>query len=761
MKRAVLIFFMIVSNVIWAASPDPKGNLKGTALDIETKTPLIGVTILLKNTVHGATTDMDGNYQISNLDVGTYTVEFSYIGYESVTKTDVIIRSGKATFLNIEMKASTIEMGDVVITGGYFSEMDSKPLSAVNFSAEEIRRSPGTAGDMSRILFSLPSIAKVNDQRNSLIVRGGSPVENSFYLDNIEIPNINHFPVEGSSDGPIGILNVDFINDVNFMSGGFSPIYGERLSSVMELTYRDGAKDNFLPQLNLSMAGVGGSLEGPIGSNGSYMFSINRSYVDLIVEQIEEGTPIPHYGDAQAKVSYSIDDKNRLTFLDILSIDDIMMEREKAMENDANMYGTTNGKTNTAGINWQHIWGKSGYSNTSFAHTYTLYDRDYRNTFDDKHVFSNHSSENLYKLRNVNYLKLNSANSIEFGFDASGSFNKFDMRFGEFEDRFGNILPELKVADNLDAYKAGVFIVHNFQFLEKFKLTYGLRSDYFSYNENVSISPRASLSYSFDPMTTFTLSAGIFNQETPANILAQNELFKELKTPQAIHYIFGINRLLGETTRLSLEFYFKDYKNLALDPEQPTYLLFDQSQVEGIFFSHESLSDKGKATSKGIEIILQKKLAEDFYGMVSASVSKSKYMDYNGAWHDRIYDNEFNFNIEGGYIPGNDWEFKVRWIYAGGAPYTPFDLEKSIELNKGIWNLSKTNSERLPDYHSLNVRIDKRFYFESSNLIVYLSVWNAYGRKNIAEYFWNEVKHAQDEITQWGVLPVLGIEYEF
>ncbi len=150
-------------------------------------------------------------------------------------------------------------------------------------------------------------MAKVNDSRNSLIVRGGSPIENTFYIDNIEIPNINHFPVEGSSDGPIGLLNVDLIEDVNFYSGGFSSIYGDRLSSIMEISFREGAKDKFRPQLNLSMQGFGGVVEGPISDKGSYMFSASKSYLELILNENETGGALPSYGDAQAKVVYNLE----------------------------------------------------------------------------------------------------------------------------------------------------------------------------------------------------------------------------------------------------------------------------------------------------------------------------------------------------------------------------------------------------------------------------------------------------------------------
>ena len=634
-------------------------------------------------------------------------------------------------------------------------------MSTVNFSSEEIRRSPGTAGDVSRILFTLPSISKVNDQRNSLIVRGGTAVENSFYIDNIEIPNINHFPVEGSSDGPIGILNADFIEDVNFHSGGFSPIYGNRLSSIMDITYREGSKARFLPQVNLNMAGAGGAIEGPIGNKGNYLFSFNRSYLDLLVNQIEEGSPLPKYGDAQGKFTYDFDNNNRITILDVFSVDEIYLDKDEAVKNDANIYGRTDGVTNTFGTNWQHIWSDQGYSNTSLAYTYTKYKRDYSKTATHRQFYINNSDENFIKFRNLNYIKLNNRNSIEFGGELSGKFTNFDTFYGEYEDQYGSITKPLQVNNRTNGYKLGTFGVHHLTFLEKLKLDYGARVDYFTYNQNFNFSPRATLTYQFSTGTFASFSAGLFYQNIPNNVLVQSTDFKSLKTPKAVHYIAGISHMLWDATRLSVEVYYKDYYNFPMNPTEPTMFLFDQVQVYGIFWSNEKLLDNGRATAKGIEVILQKKLAKDFYGLVSASLSNSSYKDYFGKWHDRIYDNRFNFNVEGGYIPSNDWEFKVRWIYANGAPYTPFDYEASKQAGVGIWNLSRTNSERLPDYHSMNIRIDKRFYFSSSSLLVYLSVWNVYNRKNVAFYYWNEVKNDIDSQTQWSTLPVLGVEYEF
>jgi hypothetical protein len=761
MNKVFVIILLIGTVSVFCQNDKPKGSIQGKVIDRETKTPLPGVNVYIKNAQTGAATDTGGNYTIKGVPVGLVNVVFSFIGYEQVTKTDINVKPDRAVFLNIEMSPSALQMQDVVVTNGYFSELENKPVSTMNFSSEEISRSPGTAGDMSRILFILPSVAKLNDQRNSLIVRGGTAVENSFYLDNIEIPNINHFPVEGSSDGPIGILNVDFIKGVDFYSGGFSPIYGDRLSSIMEISFREGNKNRFSPQVNLNMAGFGGAVEGSIGEKGSYMFSANRSYIDLIVNQLEEGSPLPRYGDFQGKIAYDLNKENRLTLLNVFSIDEIYLDKDKAVEHDANMYGETDGVTNTAGANWQHIWSNKGFSNTSIAHTFTKYERDYSKTVSHRKFYGNNSKENIFRLRNVNYLKLNNQNSIEFGGDVSAMFIDFDTFYGEYEDQFGNITPALYTGSKMEGYKLGAFAVHHFDFLERFTLDYGLRADYFTYNRNFNFSPRTTLTYRYDSKTSFSIGAGLFHQNIPNNVLVQSESFISLKAPTAVHYTAGVSHTLGNAARLSIEFYYKDYYNFPVNPSQPAIFLFDQVQVFGIFWSNTSMEDNGRANAKGVEVTLQKKLAEDFYGLASCSFSNSMYKDYSGKWRNRIYDNRFNFNLEGGYIPSSDWEFKIRWIYAGGAPYTPLNYEASKNAGVGIWDLNRINSERLPDYHSMNIRIDKRFYFSSSSLLVYLSVWNVYARKNVAFYYWNEVTNEIDTQEQWGMLPVLGVEYEF
>jgi len=187
----------------------------------------------------------------------------------------------------------------------------------------------------------------------------------------------------------------------------------------------------------------------------------------------------------------------------------------------------------------------------------------------------------------------------------------------------------------------------------------------------------------------------------------------------------------------------------------------DELTYGGYYAYHDRLLDIGRARSSGVEFMIQKKLAEKIYGLVSASYFRAQYRDLASTWCNRVYDNQYILSIEGGYKPNRNWEFSLKWHYAGGVPYTPFDMEASSSVNSGIFDQSMINGSRFPNYHSLNLRVDKRFYFRGSNLIIYISVWNVYNRQNVAYQFWKALENRPDLEYQWSLLPILGVVLEF
>lgn len=758
--RLVFIAAVLVSAPALLAAPqEQKGTASGLVVDADTKLALPGATVTIVETGAEAISDTDGLFGFGDLDVGTYSVRVSYPEMIALTRTDIIVKSARTTHLTIEYRLVPMAKEDVTVTAGYFAPTAEQPTSAIGFSSEEIRRAPGSGGDVSRIIYGLPSLAKVDDMMNSLVVRGGNPSENTFFIDNIEVPNINHFPMQGTSGGPIGLLNVDFIQDVSFYSGGFSTIYGNRMSSVMDITYRRGNRDKREEQADLNFAGAGLAAEGPLSSRGSWMVSARMSYLDLLVGLIGTGAA-PRYGDIQGKLSFDLSDRDKLTVLGITGIDEYTVKRDEAIDQGSDHYMQTNSREGVTGFNWFRVWGDGGYSNTSLAHSFTAYDTEVNWTQPDSPFMENSSTEQFVTIRNVNHHTFGPGHSVRTGFEGKWVVIDYDMSIASYTDVLGRVVPasSRRVRGGDSTWSA--FVDSSAKLGARLAINLGLRADYYSYSGNVHASPRLSFSYAVTDRTSLTGSAGLFYQQLPLVLLYRNDRFSELADPLAYHYIIGFSRLLSDNTRLTVEAYDKEYRNLPVDPTQPTLFVFDD--LYGWSFPlHDDLSDAGRARSRGIEFIIQKKLKERFYGMASGSWSTSRYRALDAAWRSRQFDNRYILSVEGGYKRSRNWEYSLRWILAGGRPYTPFDLDASRAANNDILDVAKTNAARMPAYHSLNIRFDRRFYFNSSNLTIYLSVWNAYNRKNVADYFWNSNDNKPGTRYQWSVVPVGGIEYEF
>jgi hypothetical protein len=737
------------------------GKISGRVVDGVTQAPLVGATVMVVSTQRGTATDDRGDFAITDLPVGSYSLSFSSVAYETLVKTDLVVRSRRNTFVEAALQPRMVEVGGFQVTSDYFAEDPARPTSNTDFSGEEVRRAPGSAGDVSRIVSVLPSIAKVNDQMNSLIVRGGTPTENGFYLDNIEIPNINHFPLPGTSGGPISLINVDFIQDVSFSAGGFGAPYGDRLSAVMDLKFREGNREEFDGQLDLNFAGFGLVGEGPlVRDRGSWMVSVRRSYLDLLVDAIGTGVA-PRYSDYQGKAVYDLSPSHRLSVLAVVGDDFVDFDSDQSVEDGNNFFGVYEGFEAAAGVNWRYLWGKKGYSNTSVSVLATELTAAFYETDSGDWLTDETTSEKALQLRNANVLTFGRGAYLEFGVEAKGLFHNYDVHVVEYTDPLGHYQPELNVLERLRSSRAGTFASLTAGPTTALAATLGLRYDYLEYNRHGHLSPRLSLAYQSGAGTTLNAAAGLYRQHLPLALLAQYPRNRALRDPLAYQYVLGLNHLLTDQTKLTVEVYFKRYDHFPVDPGQPQLFVVDELTYRGFFGNYLNLQDVGRARSYGLEVTIQKKLVEGTYGLVSGGLSRSEYRGLDGIWRDRVYDNRLVASAEGGYKPNNKWEFSLRWIFAGGPPYTPLDIERSRLLNRSVLDGMRVNDERMPAYHSLNLRFDRRYNFSGSSLIVFFSVWNVYNRKNVAQYYWNEVAQDQDVLYQWSLLPVGGLEFEF
>lgn len=757
------LYLVLLAAPAQPAGAQAPGAIRGLVIDAEQESPLPGATIVLLPPEAGTTTDLEGVFRFENVAAGAYTLRVSYVGFEPRFIPDIIVSPGRTTRVTVALIPAILEGEELVVTAGYFTDRDDAPVSLATFSAEEVRRAAGAGGDISRIISGLPSLARVDDMQNSLVVRGGNPMENGFYVDNIEIPNINHFPTQGSSGGPIGLINVDLIEDVSFSAGGFSAAHGNRLSSVMHLHLREGDREQTAAQLDFNFAGVGIVAEGGLANQrGAWLLSARRSYLDFLIDTVfkeEAGAALPAYSDYQVKMVYDLNKKHQLTLLAVAGFDKSEIRREDALDVPENYYGVWKNVEHTTGLNWRYLWAGAGVSQTSFSHGYSKYDLQTFRTASEALVYANASTEHHFRIRNSNYVKLADSHHLDFGVELDVMDAGYTHIYEATFDPLGRPVPGLGVDDGIGAARVGAFVSYRWKPSWRYTLVAGLRMDRFSFTGNTDLSPRLSMMYQLNARTSLNMAIGQYAQHLPLVLLSQDDAYAGLAHPGARQIVVGLKYDVREDTRLTVEAYYKAYRHFPMNPDQPALFIIDQLfyQQSG-YLNQERLTDTGEADARGIEVMLQKKLAEKLYGLVSGVLFKTRYRGEDDAWRNRVFDNRYIFAVEGGYKPNRQNEFSIRWSYAGGRPYTPFDLEASAMLGAGVLDAARINDARLPAYHSLNLRYDRRFFFKRQSMVAFLSVWNVYGRRNVASYSWNEVENKRETISQWGTLPIFGIE---
>jgi outer membrane receptor for ferrienterochelin and colicin len=756
--RKIGFFLMIVGFLLAASTPSqsqvqelkkPMGIIKGRILDYETQKPMAGVSVSIKDTDWSVQSDASGTYEFPEIPVGYYVVAFELEGYYTDTRTDVMVKPGRATFVNVTMLAVRSITEEVRVTADYFPTKPDKPGSQMQFNAEELRRDAGSAGDVSRALYDVPGIVKADEEANDLIVRGGSPVENGFYVDNIFVPNINHFPQWGASGGNINMLNMHFIERLDIFTGGFDASYGNRLSSIIDIGYREGNRERFNGQVNLSIIGFGAQAEGPFANKkGSFMFSGYRSYLDAIAGLLDTGNPSDYY-DIQGKIVYDIDDANRLSFLTINGHSETKEDPEFEQSSGIGDYSWEKFNMSTAGLSWRHLWGGSGFSDTSLSYSFIKANDEGWSVSDNSPAYFFRYRNDWITLRNINQLQLGNAHQLIFGLEAQYVY----FRSHNFDD---------DGEKKLDGTFGTAFMTYLVYPFENFSLSVGFRLDYFPFSERFHASPRLSFSWVLTKRLSINGAFGMFYQQWPLFLLKlhpDNILRKDL---QARHFVLGFKYLLLSDTQLTLEIYDKKNDHFPMSSMYPYYFVIDDvSGDDAMFWNWGRLVDEGKSYARGIELTIQKKLARNLYGLVSLTYFRSRYRDLMGAWHNRLHDNRYIVCLSGGYRPSKSWEFNVRWTWMGGKTYTPVDVQKSIEYGwPWIW-VDDINADHVSDYKNLSLRVERRFYFRKTNLIVYAGAWNVLDHNNELYRFWDSYGNQYISEYMWGTIPYIGLEFHF
>ena len=760
--RAVAALFAGVVSAHAQDAPRP-GSLRGQVVDAATRQPLAAAAVVVLDRGLATVTGADGRFTLADVPPGLHRVQVVLVGYESAILHDVVVRPDRVTPLAVALDTAGPTVREVVdVTPDYFSAEEEAAVGTVRFSFEEIRRAPGSAGDVSRMLQVLPGVGMATDQRNDLIVRGGSPGEHLTVVDNIEIPNINHFPTQGASGGVIGLLNTDLIADVSFSAGGFRVEHGDRLSSVMVVTQREGNRSEVDAEVSTSMAGAGVLLEGPLArGRGSWALSARRSYLELIagiVGAIGTGGAVPRYSDFQGMATVDLGPTHRLQVLGLGGLDAIDLSLDD--REDAEVVSRA-GQT-VGGLNWRWLWSGNGYAETSVARTRADYRVRVTEAANDeaRTLFENDSREQETVLRSRWRYRPRAGTALAWGVTARRLSGDFDLFARSDRTRLGTRDEQLDLRTVLNGHKAGAFASVEQSIGPRLTATLGGRFDHFTINRRGAWSPRLRLAWEVDAWTTLTAAAGVYRQTLPAWLLVQHPDNRRLDDQRANHYVAGVRRRLTPSTLLSVEAYRKDYRGLPFDPDDPTALVVDRF-ADFRTPAPGRLVGGGRARSHGVEGLVRKKLARDVHGLVSYAWAVSRYTDATGVERDRTFDHRHVASVMVGYRPSDRFELSGRWRYAGGRPYSPFDPVLSAQAGAGIVRRDRINGERHAAYHRLDLRFDHRRHYRRVTLVSFFSVLNVYDRDNVFHYYWDADDNRPDRATQWRLLPVGGFELEF
>ena len=744
MNKLLSIFFLLFTSFILGQNI---GSLNGRILDIQSQQPLPGATVLLEGTGIGVVTDDEGYFIINDIPSKSYNIVASFLGYQNETLYNVIVKSVGNRPILFELEEVTEALDEVVIVRSPFRTTRDTPLSTQSFSAGEIETYPGGNNDITKVVQSMPGISpSIGGFRNDIIIRGGAPNETVYYLDGIEIPNINHFSTQGSAGGPVGMINVSFVRDVTLSSSAFGAEYDNPLSGVLAFEQREGDPNKFGGNFRFGASEAGLTLEGPLfrkdkdrPANTTFLFSVRRSYLQFLFELI--GLPIrPDYWDYQWKIKHEIDAYNSLTFIGIGAIDDFSVKAPD--EFDAEQQATLDQvpiidqRSTTVGLSWKRNYknGK-GFMTTALStnRLENVFSRYEDNTTRTGTIFQNDSFEWETKLRYqttfyTDQWKWSSGFNIQqSSYQNNTIFNYYDIAYNT----------------SIDFAKYGFFVKGSRKLLnDRLDLTLGLRTDAdsFSTGSNLidNLSPRIAFSYALTENQQWKLNATAgryFKIPTYTMLGFQNErsLFvnQDASYVRSDHLVAGLEYNFTPSSRFTLEAFLKNYSNYPVSVVDGVSLANKGGGFEVL--GNEEIVSNGTGQSSGLEFLFQQKLSNNFYGVFAYTYFFSEFTGLDLVSRPSVWDSRHLISFTGGYKLKRNWEVSARWRFAGKNPYVPTDLDASLEAYPEIiLDYDRLGEVKLNAFNLADIRIDKKWNFKDLSFNFFFEIQNFLGQPNPA-----------------------------
>lgn len=723
------------------------GKIQGRVFDAKNNEPLPFTNIVIWNTNIGATADLDGNFSFTGVEPGYIRLAATSVGFEDYITEDILVTNAKSVFIEIPMIEKTVQLEEVVVMATPFRRVEESPLSMRSLNISEIEKNPGGNRDISRVIQALPGVSSTVSFRNDVIVRGGGANENSFYLDDIEIPTINHFSTQGASGGPVGIINVDFIREVDYYSGAFPASKGTNLSSVFEFKMIEPNTDKMNFRGTVGASDLGLSVNGPVSKNSGLLLSVRRSYLGFLFDVL--GLPfLPTYNDLQLKYKWKINQKNQISFIALGAIDQFELNTGLKDPDESQAFLLRALPVNeqwsyTAGIVYKHFRDK-GFDTWVISRNY-LDNRAYKylnnEEVESMKIYDYKSTEAENKIR---YEHLSRVNGYKITYGAGGNYAKYTNN--TYQRIFTDSSQTIDYNSSLDLFSWNVFgQVSKSVFRDRLTLSLGVRMDANNYSPSMSnlldqVSPRFSASYALTEKFYLNFNTGRYYQRPAYTTLGfqdndGNLVNKDngLKYISSDHIVAGVEFLPDDNSRITLEGFYKMYNDYPFSVRD-SISLANKGGDFGTVGDEEVISD-GEGRAFGFEVLAREKDLNGFNIILSYTFVRSEFKDLKDNYIASAWDNRHILNITVLKKLKRNWDVGAKWRFVGGPPYTPFDIAKSSirpawdVRNAPYLDYGRFNTLRYGNFHQLDVRVDKKYFFNKWSLILYFDVQNIYNFK--------------------------------
>ncbi|MFZ1688795.1 MAG: TonB-dependent receptor [Flavobacteriales bacterium] len=780
--RPLLLLVFILLNARLLAQGTSQ-TVRGTILDTDTRLPLFGAVVEVKggDPALSAVTDQDGRFTIKNVPTGRIDIAVHMLGFEEQLLPNLLVISSKETVLSVNLTTSVKQLSEAKVKATKrkgVARNDMSTVSTRRISVEETSRIAGGINDPARMVGTFAGVAGTPDGNNTIVVRGNSPKGVQWRLEGMEIPNPNHFSDDGSTGGPINVLNSDMIDDSDFHTGAFSAEYGNVYSAVFDMRLRDGNNRKREYTLKAGVLGTDLTVEGPMPGveGGSYLANYRYSTLALLDGAgIVDYQGVPKYTDAAFKLKMPTAKAGTFTLFGIGGRSSIAQED----------LGTT-GDTLFAQNEYSSSMGVMGITNTR-----TMGENSYLystvavsgNGSGNKYFEAPAPGEDGIELRSDADLtkwtlratttwntRINANHKLRTGLIFSN--DHYSMLVNDWSNDAARMEPILDRSGAANTTQA--FVSHKWRWNERWTLTSGIHLLHYDANNDFSVEPRIAVRYQMKPNQAFTLGAGL-HSKTQSLLTLQAQDFdaqgkvtrpnEELGLTRAAHAVFGYERMLAEDIQLKAEAYYQYLYDLPVEND-PTSAYSESNTIE--WFSNRSLVNEGTGYNTGIELTLEKFFTRGYHFMITGSFSEMKYKALDGVWHN----SRFNLGTVANVLAGKEWKLGAsrgkdrvvmagfRWSVQGGQYNTPIDLEASRLAGEAVFSTDEW-SEKLDAVHKVDVVASYRVGRPKVSHEFKADVQNVLNAKTTVGYFYDERAEAVKSYAQLSILPVLQYTLRF